>query len=186
MSELTTVNAIEKFRAAMTAGIESIAEAANIYTKTIDNDPASKKLFHSKCPDIPKWAWIRFERIGRGQLDKRLLFGGGKAQGYLQRLPISDQRNALSNGVEVLTHRNDCLIVKVEDLTVEQREQVFSQDSIRDIPAQKAFVEGGSKKKKKETVDNIPDFEVVGKRLNVYRPCVITKRKLTAILKEIM
>ena len=184
MSELTTVNAIEKFRTAMTAGIESIAIACQIYVDQIDHDPSVKERFKAAMPEVPVHAWRTFERVGRGTLDRRLMFGGGNAQAELRRLNTSDQKEALDKGVKLLTKSGDSLIVKVENLTAAQKTQVFTKDKVRDMAAQRAWRED---RQHSIVVENeAPKYEVKNGRLEVYRPCKLSKQELAVILAEVV
>ena len=98
---------INEFKTALTAGIEGIVKAAEVYVKTIDLMPESAGRFREAAADFPSRTWKMFEQIGRKQVHPKLLFGSGieaRTTAILKRLPYS-QQDAVFNGTrfELLT-----------------------------------------------------------------------------------
>lgn len=179
---------IETFRDAMQTGVEKICEAANIYVAAIDGDSAMKNVFMEACPGIPPGAWAGLEAVGRGILDRRLLWGGGRAVSYLRRLPISAQRAALDGGVEMLTAKGEALRVMPEKMTTAQCCQVFAQDHIRDAGEQRAWIEAQAVEHAQPVAmaalaDALP-WEVAGGKLIVRTPMTLTRRDIQRVLRE--
>ena len=166
---------IKKFKSTFKLGMESIHEACQMYVAMIDSDRQAIEKIQSECSEFPTSIWTELERIGRGTLDHRLLWAGGASQSYLKRVPISDQRRALDQGVEVLNSDGSHLVVKPENLTVQQRKQVFNGTSVttvRTIPAQRAWIE--SQKPSKP----LPCFAWIDGKLHVYKPCILTAEEV--------
>lgn len=180
--------AIETFRAAMQAGIDKICEAANIYVAAIDADSSMKDAFAESCPGIPPGAWAGLEAVGRGILDRRLLWGGGRAASYLRRLPVSEQKAALDAGVQMVTAKGDTLRVMPEKMTSAQCHQVFAADHIRDAGEQRAWIESQAVEHSQPVAmatlaDALP-WEVAGGKLIVRTPMTLTRRDIQRVLRE--
>jgi len=79
-------------------------------------------------PEVLSELWPRFEKLGRGVLHQDLVLDVTGAYGYLRWLPYSEQARALEVGVEVLDGPDpskDVRLIKAQDMTKEQRMQVF-------------------------------------------------------------
>ena len=132
---------IRKFRELLRIGISAMKEASQVYVKAIDRDPAAKQAFSEQLPEIPKAAWSSFEKVGRGQMHEKLLLFGGRVHNLLRTLPLSEQTDALENGIELLLHDGGVMRVMPEALTHSQVSQVFGDGAIRGLEAQRAWME---------------------------------------------
>ena len=57
---------IEEFREALTAGMDGIVRASEIYVDALDDDPRNADKFQSVFADwVPASAWKQFEAVGR-------------------------------------------------------------------------------------------------------------------------
>jgi len=126
----------EEFVTMLKSGVETIRKACVMYVEVIDSNPEAKRTFIEQLPDIPPDAWPCFELVGRGAMDHRLLWGGGKAQSKLRRLPVSDQSYALEFGVPVADEKGDHRMVPVTALDSDDIKQVFTGSRIRTVPEQ--------------------------------------------------
>jgi hypothetical protein len=131
---------LQIFRDSMRDSIRSYMTAAESYAAAIDTDPAAKQAFREEFPDFSPTFWARIEAVGRHQLDQRLLYGAHPAERHLRRLAYSEQKHALDHGVEVLVDGSEMLI-HVDRLTPFQSKMVFGPTGIRDLAAQKAWLE---------------------------------------------
>jgi len=179
---------VKKFREAVERGVNAIEEAAQVYAAALDEHPAAASEFAARCPGIPATAWAGFEAVGRGWVDKRLLWGGGAAQRALKYLPISMQRQALDGGVELLIGSGESLIVNVDNLTADQCRQVFAKDRIRDLGAQRAWVESRNPPASITPRPAAP-FEIVGngsrRCVRINEPCELQKKDLARLLMDL-
>ena len=132
---------IRKFRELLQIGISALKEASQVYVKAIDKDPAAKQAFCEQLPEIPRAAWSSFEKVGRGQMHEKLLLFGGRVHNLLRSLPLSEQADALENGIELLLHDGGVMRVMPEALTQSQVSQVFGDGAIRGLEAQRAWME---------------------------------------------
>lgn len=131
---------LQIFRDSMRDSIRSYMTAAESYVAALDADPAAREAFREAYPDFSSTFWSRMEAIGRHQLDQRLLYGAHPAERNLRRLAYSEQKQALDHGVEVLVDGSEMLI-QVDRLTPFQTKMVFGPNGIRDLAAQKAWLE---------------------------------------------
>lgn len=185
MNELSiTKRAIDQFRELFATGIEKIHDAAKVYVEAIDADEEAANEFKAAFPGIPHGAWAGFEAVGRGWLDRRLLWGGGNAAGALKRLPLSQQSKSLDRGVEVLAADGSALLVKVEDMTNAQIKQAFASDHLRNLSEQRAWLESKRQKDTEPPSVEMP-YEVRKGRLVVNEPTTFTRQDIARILWEI-
>ena len=124
----------------------------------------------------------RLELLGRKQIDERLLFetscGGRKLIG----LSITEQGQALSNGIEVLDmDEENTRNIPVRDLTPKQVTQVFHGANIRSIAEQRTFIRELKR-------NNAPivheDYRVQKDKVTTYRAGVWTKKMVLQWLTE--
>ena len=77
MSEaVAVISRIEKFKTALTAGIDGIVRASEIYVAALDEDPRNGDKFRDALAEmVPSSAWGQFEAVGRKWMHPRLLMG---------------------------------------------------------------------------------------------------------------
>lgn len=135
-------NRIAEFKELFSKGMKCIAEACKVYAEDIDRNPEIKQEYRRLLPQIPKNYWIRFEAIGRNKLIPEFLYVKDE---YLNKIirefPVEEQQEIQKNGIDVLTVDGTTLKVKLENLTKEQINQVFTRNDVRDVPAQRAYIE---------------------------------------------
>ena len=176
---------IKAFKELFSEGIKKINEACRLYVQAIDANPAAKDQFMKEFPQIPEQAWNRFESVGRGLLYPELVYTSGALYSRISRFPVSQQKAISDNGVEVLCAGGDSFITKIENLTPEQVQQVFTKDGIRTLAQQKAYIES---KKLKETVKTTTfqrGYVVQGKKVIITEPLELTAKDLARLLSEV-
>lgn len=183
-TNLTTLKTIEAFKQAWMGGMELILKACKIYADAIDTDETSKYDFHAALPKMSAACWSRIEKVGRGQMHYLLLCDSTVAGEKLEKLPFSEQKKAIDVGFEVLTEKGDVLKVKSENLTPEMCKQVIAKDHIRDIGAQRAYMESQKIIVKMETEKPSDLYSVKGKVLHVYAPTQFTRHQLVNLLQD--
>ena len=90
---------ISRFRELLRIGVSALKEASQVYVKAIDRAPEAKQAFRELVPEVPASAWASFEKVGRGQMHEKLLLFGGRVHNLLRALPLSEQTDALENGI---------------------------------------------------------------------------------------
>lgn len=184
MNTEITKQAIQEFKDAWTTSMNNLAKACKIYVDAIDNNPEAKKEFRKSFPSLSIQAWSRIEAVGRNQMHYLLLSDTSLAAGKLRKLPYSEQKKAIEDSIEVLAQDGTCLKVKSENLTFQMIKQVIARDHIRDIPAQKAYIE--SQKTIKEIKSKKPRelWSIKRNMLEVYAPSSFSRKQLLKILQE--
>lgn len=173
-----------RFRAAFAKAEEGFVEAAKVYCEAIDKyGDDARKRFAAACPRISSSTWRCLERLGSGNLDARLLMTSSCGAAALRRIPGPMQTAAIDKGVEVLIANGETLIVQIDNLTPAQARQVFSNDHIRDIAAQRAWLETNAPTVARPMVA-APAWEVKGGKVNVNRACSLTRLDLARMLAE--
>ena len=175
---------IRKFRELLHIGMSSMKEAAEIYVKVIDREPAAKQAFRELVPEVPSSAWKLMEKVGRGQMHERLLLMGGRIQTLLAALPLSEQTEVIENGLEVLLHDGNAMRIMPESLTQSQLSQVFGSGEIRSLEAQRAWME--SRRDYRLPVRGVPEdaYKVEGALLVVNQPMSFRLAQLKDILRR--
>ena len=93
---------------------------------------ANPEYIIEQCPGLTRAHLAKFEAIGRGSLEPRLLLNGSIGYQRLAASPVSAQRKALKDGIQLyeagqdgeITHR----LIRAEELSPSEALQVFSQD----------------------------------------------------------
>lgn len=82
------------------------------------------------------------QRVAAGYLHPTLLNASGRQYQVIKTLPYNVQERILTDDyVVVLTSDGSNLKVPIDCLTPDQVKQVFDKSGVRDIPAQKAYIE---------------------------------------------
>lgn len=182
MNETIAKTQVQQFKELFTGGMQKIREACQVYVKAVEENPELEPEFRAAFPQISESGWANIELVGRGAMDYRLLWEGGRARNRIKQLPPSRQAAVLDNGVPLLSKDGSELKVKVENLTPKQVEQVFGGNHIRTLAEQRAWIEAQSTVTtpvKTETV-----AEVRGKELIISRPCRMSRKELVMFLAQ--
>ena len=186
MKELVT-GKIEEFRKALTAGIEGIVRAAEIYVAAIDEDPTVSDRFRDAFSDwIPSSAWTNFEAVGRKWMHPRLLMGGmadRRKHTLVKRLPYSLQERIFTGErFKLLTAKGETLNVDLMEATTTQVEQLCSEGAIRSLGEQRAWLE-----EQVATID-VPaeplPYTIANGKVSFRKGVVLTRTEVKRILQE--
>jgi len=150
--------------------------SCGIYVRVLDGYPSRVDYFRESCGEYPMSMWRKLERVGRGTTIPELLWSNGPGLSKLEKMSISDQRRYLSERIDVLIERVegkvktfDKLRLRVQDLTNDQANQVFSINTIRDESAQRAYLESlaASNRRKVEEAQAVAfekPWQAIGKK----------------------
>ena len=188
--------AVEITKALKTAN-DSILKASKLYVKCIDANK-DNKIKLKNLVALPETVFSNMERIGRGQMDQRLLVTHNRAETKLLSMPLSQQKKALDDGIDVLMSNNAVLRVKPVNLTPSQVKQVFASDHIRDKAEQKNYLEEQKKireyaaviepKKEEKQINKRPvkPFEIKAGKLIVNEAKTFDRKELFDILSKMV
>lgn len=163
-------------------GLAKIEEACRIYAAALDAFPEARKAFMARFPRISPDMLANFELVGRGQWDARVIDGiYAPVHHILRRLPISQQRELLDHGVDVLTVDSGMLRVQITDLSPDQIHQVFRGRIVRTEAQQRAWIEDQRSKALRKTPKNAEtSIGFCGETLIVRQPGKYNMRDLIA------
>ena len=185
---------IKRFNELVTEGVRAWTEAGKLLVQIVDSDPQAYDKILGEAQGLTRAHLAKFEAIGRGQIEPRLLLNGSIGYQRLSKAPLSDQRRALNDGIPLYeptadgetTHR----IVRPEDLNPFEASQVFAPGgAIRSPEEQRAYlakrksrnaVEG----KRVETVD-VPDYTIKGQKVTFNAGCTLTVGQIANILQQL-
>lgn len=145
-----TTSTVPLLVARITAGIEAWKEAGTILVDLLDNHGLSIDSIVAQADSEFVTADIlsKFERIGRQQIVPALLVSNFPAVKYLARLPFSEQMRLMGDTIELMVLKDgkaDTLKVEVRNLTASQCAQVFTSEGVRNLPAQRTWLEEQAK-----------------------------------------
>jgi hypothetical protein len=112
----------------------------------------------------------RLERLGRGQIHTSLVFSTTPGGLRLVSAPMSEQQNAITNGVEVLDeNETDTRLIPVHELSQSQASQCIARGAIRSISEQRTWIRKKKSKVAPATVRE-QDFKVTSDAVTIHRP----------------
>jgi hypothetical protein len=165
-------------------GIECWYDAGRALCDLIDEDPS---VIDKICADIPALSpnvLRQLERIGRKQLMPSLLLKNGPGWNKLRAMPFDVQEKYSDTPVElvIITEKgHDTLKVKVEDLSAAQVRQVFKDDCIRDVSAQRAWLAENQPMKPKHVIEQ--PYTIHGKFVD-FSECRLSLQQLLTIAAQ--
>ena len=179
------------FRNLIMEGINAWVKAGDMLVDLIDNHGLTYEQIAEKCEGITSDILIRFEQIGRRQIYPQLLVNTSAGARKLAAMPYSQQVRYTKEPIPVLIKKgnsHDTLMVKVEDLTADQIRQVFTKEGIRELGAQRAWIEDREKAAREAEVVECSEWEVPwsvrGKQVVFNKPCAMGRKELLSILSE--
>ena len=119
----------------------SMAKAGKLIVQAIDLFPDAMPQLRKKFPAVPLRMWTTLEKVGRGVMDNRVALGCPHSF-LLQRLPLSDQRRALDESIDLVLTNGDTCKIKVQDSTSTQARQLIGDSNLRSIEQQAAWLRG--------------------------------------------
>ena len=150
--------------ARITANVQTIAE---VYVAAIERAPAFRDHLIEQLPNIPAGFWRSLERVGRKQLDGRILGGSVPYGNKLRTLPLSEQQAAIDGSIGMLVRDGETLQVKLDSITPDQAEQLFARDHIRSLPEQRAWMESRATMQRMKGDTTAPVVELDKKRREI-------------------
>ena len=175
---------ISQLAESINAGIADWETAGRIIVQLLDDHHYTLQSIAEQSDTLNEDLLARFEQIGRKQLSPQLLTATWPARNFMLSLPYSEQQRILNGSVDLLTDQGDTLKVAPKNLTRFQCRQVFSRGSVRDMSAQRAWIES-------ERMDvKLPEkingtYSVKGKKVVITGPCSLDQADLLRMLQEI-
>jgi len=177
-------NKIDEFKELITVGIQSWVKAGELIVQILDNCEASlHEISDQTCLSIGILS--RFEQLGRKQIIPELLIAEYPASSKLIKLPYSEQSRLINGTVEVLTNNGESLFIDSKNLTPSQCKQVFSGSTIRDLPAQRAWIESNKRKSSMNNIVNEMPYSISGKEVIFEKGCRMKASQLLNILAQL-
>jgi hypothetical protein len=179
-------DAIRSFTEAFQIAREGFIRAGQIYAAAIDRfGQSARDQFATGAPAISAETWRRLERLGRGEMDHRLLTKSSEGARALRRLTPGEQGQALDHGVPLLLSGGDHLLVQVDALTRAQVHQVFAMDHVRDLGEQRAWLETHAPQITAPRKVDAPAYRIVGGRVKIERPCELSRADVLRLMAEL-
>lgn len=183
-------SAIQQIASAMRDIESRVMDAAKVYVESVSRDPEFPAALAAALPSVPR-RWFRMlERVGRGQIDQRLVTGVPHVL-RLEHLPMSEQRRALDGQLPLLASDGSELLVRLQDLTVDKAEQIFAQDHIRPVEEQRIWIEQKRDKVrekglKRGTGTPLPTVNQQRKTVTFHGPVTLSVQELMEYARKAM
>lgn len=185
---------IAKFSKLVSDGVKAWTQAGKLLVKIVEDDPEAYDKLVGGDLGLTRAHLAKFEAIGRGQIEPRLLLNGSVGYQRLAKAPVSEQKRALDEGIKLYeptpdgetTHR----IVRPEDLNPFEASQVFAAGgALRSPEEQRAYLAKRESRKKteasrKEVVD-VPDYTIKGGKVTFRSECTLTVSQVATILQQL-
>lgn len=177
---LTTTSLVDLIR----QGIDAWLAAGTIVMNRVDSGETLEEIAaECACDFVTVGVLSQFERIGRKQILPRILVSDFPAVKQLSIMPIAEQERLLDGYVDLVVKTAsgvDTLRVRVRDLSRRQVRQVFSNGTIRDKGAQRAWLEDHLKVPQAK-----PSWSIRGKTVVFYSPCTLSRQDILAIASQL-
>jgi hypothetical protein len=184
-----TKELIDELTGLITQGIECWQKAGELVVQLLDKHSMTTAQIAGSSPYLTENLVARFEQLGRKQIVPRLLIAEFPAARYIIKLPYSEQRRVLEAPVDLLLITPtgaDTLQTPVENLTPQQCRQVFNGSHVRNLGAQRTYLEESRMQQEPLTLlPAEPPYKIRGKRIIFTQPCEMTARQLAQILTEV-
>jgi hypothetical protein len=191
-----TLSSIEEIRALLRDVGDRLLRAGQLYAKEIDINPDFRQLMRDEFPTLTG-AFLRdLEFVGRGSLDAQALELGLSCGSKLRRLPLSEQRDLIQNGVEIWTGK-DTRTVPLSECGPALLAQVIAKDRVRTPSEQAAWHEEQNAKRRDELAGThekkladgttlVYKLDKAKRRLRIiHPPCFISAKELSVFLAEL-
>jgi hypothetical protein len=116
-------------------------------------------------------------------MDARLVSAGSCGAAALRRLPVHVQTRCLDEGVRPLIANGETLRVAIDNLTPAQARQAIAGDHVRDEAEQRAWLEAQTPATATKPSGAV-SWQVKAGKVQVYRPCQLTRLDLARMLAE--
>lgn len=188
MNEVTRTKCQELSRL-ITEGLEAWVKAGELVVEILDEGQSLKDIETETGLSVTLLG--QFEKIGRRVVHPKLVHENSCGYRALSKCSYSDQQRFLEEPVEVLCMKEDgetdILRVNVGDLTSRQCKQVFDSGKVRDLAAQRAYIqsrveESVEKSMAAQYVDK--PYLVRGKKVTFMKGAIMTDRDVLRILEE--
>lgn len=172
------------------AGIEQIHEAAKMLKRLVDKDPDMLTKLRDMEPTVAKSVYSQLLRVAEGHLLPQLLLNSAPAFKRMQTLPVTIQSALLKRGAVDLVINGESgehLRVPLIEIETKHLPQLFDENGARDIDGQRAYLRRQARTSEEAApLATSADFPwaVKGGRLQIQRPCELTKRELKRILSQ--
>jgi hypothetical protein len=193
MTKTVSTNKINRFHKLVSDGVVAWTKAGKLLVEIVDADPDAYEAILDGAQGLTRAHLAKFESIGRGSLEPRLLLNGSPGYHKLQHSPLSTQKKALKDGIKLyepdgnggITHR----IVRPEDLSPFEVSQVFAPGgAVRSPEEQMAYLAKRDSRRKvtkgSKTLD-LPDYKIVRGKVVFNAGCTLTASQVAGILSEL-
>ena len=176
----------EKFHHLIRTGIQAWIAAGQLLVEILKDNPNASQDLCAIYPDLTPAVLAKFEAIGRGTLNPRLLLGEGPGVRRLRGMPISVQNQFADNSVDLLVLTDggsDTIKVAIKNLTRVQADQAFSRWGVRDLAAQRAWLEDQKTRASFSTLESNRPYKITGNKIRICAGVEMTREQMYEIWK---
>ena len=167
-------------------GLNMWVRAGEMLVEMIDNDPAAIKKLCKANPNLTGPMLNKFEKIGRKVYDPRLLLRNCAGYTKARRLPYSAQQDILKNKVKVAIspESSDHRLVDVGEMTPDETRIAFTNEGIRTITEQRAYLKSREPAKNVKKPKPEEDYIISRGKVTFRHDVTLDIAGIAAILKQ--
>lgn len=136
---------IKEFIAAFAEGRKAFERCGKIIVELVDSDPYVYNYIEQKCPAMTPSILRMFEDIGRGKVLPSLAFDNSESARIMRRFPLPMQARLECEPIPLVVrgdkNKLDVRLVRLADMTKDQRAQAVDKDRLRTENQQRALLD---------------------------------------------
>lgn len=136
---------ISKFVQSFAQGKAAFETCGKIIVELVDADPYVYNYIEQKCAAMTPAILRMFEDIGRGKILPSLAFDNSEPAKIMRRFPLAMQARLESEPIPLVIRQSDgaldVRLVKLTDMTKDQRQQAVDKDRLRTEGQQRALLD---------------------------------------------
>lgn len=136
---------IDEFIQAFAEGQAALVRAGKIIVELVDSDPYVYDYIGQTCPSMTPSILRIMEDIGRGKVLPSLAFDNSESARIMRRFPLPMQARLESEPIPLVVRNPDgamdVRLVKLSDMTKDQRAQAVDKDRLRTEGQQRAMLD---------------------------------------------
>lgn len=189
MSNITKTSSAIRYAELLTQGVEGFVKAGQLAKQEIADDPewperAAEEL-ETKYPGIT--AAVIARSVKFADCHPSLIFNENPGPRALRNCEPSLQSKYVKDGIPLLLSDGQNLLVNVNNLTHDQAKQVFDGKQIRDLAAQRAWIESQKTTAaiKMAPVKSDLPYRIVKGEVVILKLCKFTRKQIANIMVEL-
>jgi hypothetical protein len=183
---------IKEFIVAFAEGKAAFEKCGKIIVELVDADPYVYNYIEQKCAAMTPAVLRMFEDIGRGKVLPSLAFDNSEPAKIMRRFPLPMQARLECEPIPLVVRKSDgkmdVRLVKLTDMTKDQRQQAIDKDRLRTEGQQRSLLDEQSSRAaiidiKAKAVASA--YSIKGGVVTFAQGTTLTRKQLASILAQL-